>query len=70
MKSFRMTILLMVALVGLSGCQCMPVTERYADRVDCIADHEGRFERFYCPCLDVTRWGMWNCPCCACRPGR
>lgn len=64
----RFTLLSLAVVTGVSGCHCMPITERYADRIDCIADHEGCMDRFYHPCLDVTRWGMWNCPCCNCRP--
>ncbi len=56
---------LVFVLALLPGCHCMPITERLADRVDCIADKEACLDRLYRPRLDVTRWGMWNGPeCC------
>ncbi|MEQ9409254.1 MAG: hypothetical protein RIK87_16075 [Fuerstiella sp.] len=49
------------------GCHCLPVTERYCDAIDRVADHEVHLDRHYRPAFDVTRWGMWNGPEC-CRP--
>lgn len=59
------SLLLSFGLMFLTtGCHCLPITERYCDRVDCVADHEACLDRWYCPKLDVTRWGMWNGPDC------
>ncbi len=66
-----------VVVVGLTGCQCCPLTDPYADAIDCIADHEHHFEVLYSPCYDLTRIGRpdW-CQCgvnrllCQCRCDR
>lgn len=49
---------------GLCGCQCCSLFDHYADTIDCIATKECNFDRFYCPCLDLTRIGRpdW-CQC-------
>ena len=67
MKSIRTVLLYVATVVTFSGCQCLPVTERCADGVDRIADHQGCMGHFHNPYLDVTRWGMWDGPNC-CRP--
>lgn len=72
MRVYLQTALAALLLCGSFGCHCMPVTERYCDAVDCIADQEIDKDRYYRPAFDVTRWGMWNGPeCCRrnqCRP--
>ena len=67
-------------LLGLSGCQCCPLTESYATAIDVISDHEHHFERVYVAGLDLNRIGRpdWCsyrinhlfCPCVCdrCRP--
>ncbi|MCA9050554.1 MAG: hypothetical protein KDA89_17575 [Planctomycetaceae bacterium] len=62
--SIRLQVCLLFAALVLPGCHCLPVTERYCDCVDRVADHEVCLDRFYCPKLDVTRWGMWDGPAC------
>lgn len=66
-------VILSLFAAGAAGCQCCALTERYQDHIDDISDHEGNFERFYSPCLDLTRIGRpdwcscsvnrWLCPC-------
>ncbi len=64
----RMALCLTAAVVSLSGCHCLPATERYNDTIDRIVDHDGRSMPNNVPRLDVTRWGMWDGPdCCRCR---
>lgn len=68
----RVPVALFVANV-LVGCQCMPLTEHYADAIDCISDHECHGEVFYHPGWDLQRIGhadwcrfrlnRWLCPC-------
>lgn len=43
--------------IGLAGCQCCELTERYQDHIDHIADRSPHLERFYHPGLDLTRIG-------------
>lgn len=43
--------------IGLAGCQCCALTERYQDHIDHIADRSPHLERFYHPGLDLTRIG-------------
>lgn len=64
MKSQRFALICVAAIAFLSGCHCLPITERYNDRVDCIADHEGRLSPHNRPLLNVTRWGMYDGPAC------
>lgn len=64
MKKARMLSLLVLTIGLFSGCHCLPVTERYADHIDKIADKQASMDCHYRPCLDVTRWGMWNGPKC------
>ncbi len=67
-------------MASMAGCQCCPLTDHYADAVDCIADHEHHFEGLYCPCYDLTRIGrpdwchcginhiLCQCRCERCKP--
>ncbi|WP_437206042.1 hypothetical protein [Planctomicrobium sp. SH664] len=48
---------IVVLMLSLAGCQCCQLTEKYQDRVDCIADHEGHLDNWYCAGLDLTRIG-------------
>lgn len=68
----------LLILLMFSGCQCCGFTESYQDHVDHIADHEGHWDRWYRPGLDLTRIGHrdwcqnrinhWLCPCRCERP--
>jgi len=54
-----------VLTVALSGCQCVSLTEKYADHIDDISDHPPRLDWLYHPCFDLTRIGKpdWcQCP--------
>ncbi|MFY9253906.1 MAG: hypothetical protein WAO83_10670 [Fuerstiella sp.] len=64
MKQAWMLLVLISGSGLLSGCHCLPITERCADRIDHIADKEACMDCHYRPNLDVTRWGMWNGPRC------
>jgi len=64
MSSFRNLVLSLIVFATLAGCHCTPISERYNDHIDNIADTSCRSEQHYCPRLDVTRWGMWNGPAC------
>jgi hypothetical protein len=65
-------------LLVLTGCQCCSITEPYQDRIDVIADREGRWDALYSPAFDLTRIGRpdwcsypvnhWLCPCRCERP--
>ncbi len=71
------TLLTLVAILGLAslpGCQCCGLTERYADRIDDFADHcdfKRGLDDHYCEKLDPTRLCMnRRCPpgyCSRCR---
>jgi hypothetical protein len=67
-QRFAVLLLLLVTSAILSGCHCLPITERYSDGIDRIADHEGHLMPNNIPRLDVTRWGMWDGPA-WCRKG-
>lgn len=46
-----------LALMLVSGCQCFPAYNTYANAVDDINDTHLYFDRFYNPRFDVTRMG-------------
>lgn len=57
------TCLFTIALI--SGCQCSPLTAKYADLIDDISDQPFRLDPLYIPALDVNRIGRpdWcQCP--------
>lgn len=65
----RISLIAAMTLISVAstGCQCLPLTERYTDVVDAYADREIALDGLYTPKLDVTRWGRWNGPQC-CQP--
>ncbi len=79
-RHWRELIGCLVLLSSVAGCQCCPLTDHYADAVDCIADHEHGLEALYCPCYDLTRIGrpdwchcgvnryLCQCRCARCKP--
>lgn len=80
MGGIRCGIAALMLAVGLSGCQCCCLFERYADEIDRIATDECCLDAFYCPCLDLTRIGrpdwcqcgfnrlLCPCACARCKP--
>ena len=56
----RLPVVLLVAVVCLSGCQCGPLYEGYAGFVDSVSDQLPLLERFYVPQLDISRIGQPN----------
>jgi len=57
-----MTLAFVFAVLPAMGCQCVPVSERWHDHVDSVADSEAHFDECYHPIFDVTRWGRWDGP--------
>ena len=52
------------ALALISGCQCCPVFDRYANVIDDLNDKHVYFDHFYNPKCDISRMGRpdWNSP--------
>ena len=57
MKRIPFALLCLVCVVGLVGCQCCGVTERYADLIDDVNDYDLELDAWYHPGLDLTRIG-------------
>lgn len=64
MKRFFSLAALLLVTCCASGCHCLPGYECYNDDIDYLADNHCQMERHYHPCLDVTRWGRSDGPCC------
>lgn len=64
MKRLALLLVFVFAILPSTGCHCVPVTERWNDHVDAVADSQACFDDCYCPTLDVTRWGRWDGPQC------
>ena len=53
-----------VLIASLSGCQCCPWFDSYANKVDDISDTHLYFDHYYNPRYDITRMGKpdWCSP--------
>lgn len=57
MPRLLVVVACLFAAVLLSGCQCSPLTAKYADVIDDINDHPFQMDPLYVPTLDVNRIG-------------
>ena len=68
MRRFATLVLLLLAALPTSGCQCCPGIEVWNDCVDHIADHPCRLDALYHPSLDATRINRVDgLQCCGCK---